>query len=144
MTVDKSFVALKAFILNEEGKVLLLQEDSEAYADGTNAGRWELPGGRLTPGEHFYDGLIREVKEETDLDVELGRPFMVGEWFPKVRGEQWHIVATFFVCHAKAADVTLGEDHHKFIWIEPKEYAQFANYAAYIKESFEAYLELEA
>lgn len=143
MQVDKIFVALKAFILNEDGKVLLLQESSQ-YADGTNAGKWDMPGGRLNPGEHFYDGIVREVKEETGLDIELGRPFMVGEWFPQVRGEQWHIVATFFVCRAQSSGVTLGEDHGDFVWIDPKDGADFTNGTAFIQKAFAAYLELEA
>jgi 8-oxo-dGTP diphosphatase len=139
--VDKLFVAMKAFILYE-GKVLLLQE-SDAYADGTNAGKWEMPGGRMEPDESFKNAIVREVKEETGRGVEVGRPFMLGEWWPNVRGEQWHIVATFSICHAKSANVTLGPDHGTYVWLDPKEYTKYNNDAAYIKESIESYLELE-
>jgi 8-oxo-dGTP diphosphatase len=143
MKVDKIFVGLKAFIVNPEGKVLMLQE-SPNYADGTNAGKWECPGGRLDPGEHFYDGIVREVKEETGLDITLGRPFMVGEWFPNVRGEQWQVVATFFVCHTESSEVTLSQDHGEYIWIDPKDHVTYDNWATFFKEAFEAYLNLEA
>ncbi len=138
--VDKMFTALKAAIVYE-GKILLLQE-SAAYADGTNRGRWELPGGRLQPGEHFADGLRREVKEETGLDITIDRPYMLGEWWPHVRGEQWQIVATFVLCAAKNDQVILGEEHEEYVWIDPREADQFTNYAAYIKEALQSYVEL--
>lgn len=90
MVVDKLFVATKAFILYD-GKVLLLKESSK-YQDGTNAERFDIVGGRVEPGQRFDESLLREIKEETGLDVEIGRPFFVNEWRPIVRGEQWQIV----------------------------------------------------
>lgn len=142
--VDKLFVAMKAFIVNSEGKILLLQENSETYADGTNAGKWEVPGGRMDPDESFHEAILREVKEETGLEVAVGRPFMIGEWWPQVRGEQWHIVATFSVCYSQSSEVVLGPDHAQYVWVDPKAYQQFGNYAVYIREAFEAYLTLES
>lgn len=65
----KLFVATKAFIV-KDGKVLILRE-SQKYEDGTNAAHFDLPGGRLAPGEHFAEALAREVKEETGLSVTL-------------------------------------------------------------------------
>ena len=38
----------------------------------TNPNKWELPGGKVDPGEDFDKALIREFKEETNLAVELG------------------------------------------------------------------------
>lgn len=87
--VDKLFVATKAFVVYD-GKILLLQESSD-YEDGTNAGKWDIPGGRVNPGEKWNEALLREVKEETGLDVTIGRPFAMGEWWPQVRGEQWQV-----------------------------------------------------
>jgi 8-oxo-dGTP diphosphatase len=137
--VDKLFVAMKAFVVYE-GKVLVLQESTK-YVDGTNAGKWDVPGGRVNPGESFRDALLREVKEETGLDVEMGAPFMIGEWWPEVRGEQWQIIATFSICDAKSADVKLGEDHAAFVWVEPKDYKNFnGTFSTAIPAAFEAYL----
>ncbi len=82
----KIFAACKAFV-NYNGKILILRESGK-YEDGTNVGRYDIPGGRVQPGESFDQGLIREIKEETGLDVEIGRPFAVVEWRPVVRDEQ--------------------------------------------------------
>ncbi len=50
-----------AIIVNKEGQILL---QSRADRD-----RWGLPGGCQELGERFQDTIIREVKEETNLDV---------------------------------------------------------------------------
>ncbi|MEK7680652.1 MAG: NUDIX domain-containing protein [Patescibacteria group bacterium] len=133
----KIFVATKAFIV-KDGKVLLLKE-SNKYKDGTNSGRFDVPGGRVEPGQRFDESLSREIKEETGLDVKIGRPFFVNEWRPVVRGEQWQIVGTFFECLAESSEVKLSEDHEEFVWIDPKSYKQL-NLIDNLIPAFESYV----
>lgn len=54
-------------VLIEDNKILLVQQK---LSDKRN---WSLPGGRLERGETLSQGLIREMKEETGLDVEIIR-----------------------------------------------------------------------
>jgi 8-oxo-dGTP diphosphatase len=133
----KLFVATKAFIVHE-GKILILRE-SGSYAVGTNTGLYDLPGGRLEPGERFNDALKREVLEETGLEVEIGRPVAVNEWRPVVRGEPWQIVGIFFECKATTSHVVVSADHDEYKWIEP---ADYLNYPIIdnLKPVFEAFL----
>ena len=121
--VDKIFVAMKAFIVHS-GKVLLLRESSK-YSDGSNAGKFDVVGGRVEQGQRFDESLLREIKEETGLNVTIGRPFFVDEWRPNVRGEQWQIVGTFFECFSYSDKVTLSEDHEGYVWINPKDYKNY-------------------
>jgi len=132
------FVATKAFIVHD-GKVLLLQESSN-YADGTNTGKFDVVGGRMKPGQRFDESLLREIKEETGLNVRIGRPFFVNEWRPVVRGEQWQIVGTFFECISTSTEVVLSEDHNEYVWIDPKEYKNY-NLVDSLVPAFESYLE---
>ena len=74
----KLFIATKAVIVHE-GKILILRE-AGSYAEGTNMGRYDFPGGRLKPGEHFSQALGREVVEETGLSVQIGNPIAVNEF----------------------------------------------------------------
>jgi len=58
-----------AVIEGEAGVLLALRRELRG---------WELPGGRIEPGESDAEALVREVREETGLDVALGEP--VGEY----------------------------------------------------------------
>ncbi len=119
----KLFVATKAFILYEN-KILILKESSE-YKDGTNVGQYDVAGGRIEPGENFNQTLLREVKEEAGLLVEIGKPFYVGEWRPIVKGEQWQVVGIFFECFSNSDKVKLDQDHQDYKWINPEDYSKY-------------------
>lgn len=54
-----------AIILNSEGKVLLVRRTTDEYLPGLI----EFPSGKVDNGETILQGLSREVKEETNLDV---------------------------------------------------------------------------
>jgi 8-oxo-dGTP diphosphatase len=63
--------AASVVIADEGGRVLLIHEDYGRR-------RWGLPGGRHEPGESIEETAIREAKEETNLDVELGE--LIGQY----------------------------------------------------------------
>ncbi len=132
------FIATKAFI-RYQGKILILRE-SGSYQDGSNVGRYDLPGGRLKPGERFDEALQREISEETGLSVTIGRPVAVNEWRPVVRGEPWQIVGIFFLCEAASDVVQLSEDHDAFEWIDPATYREHG-VIENLSPVFTAYLE---
>lgn len=113
-------VAAKAIIVNDEGQVLILREAS-TYKDGTNVGKYHVPGGRIETGERFMDALHREVQEETGLSVEPLYPVHVDEWHPIIRGEQQQIIGVFLLCKAKAGEVRVSDEHDEFVWVDPKE-----------------------
>lgn len=117
-------VAMKAVIVNAEGKVLILREAS-TYKDGTQRGRYHMPGGRIEPGENFEEALRREVREETGLEIELKHPVYVGEWRPVIRDVPHHIVATFIVCRPRPGEIALSSEHDHYEWIVPHERANY-------------------
>jgi 8-oxo-dGTP diphosphatase len=133
----KLFVATKAFIVHN-GKVLILRESTQ-YQDGSNAGRFDVVGGRLKPGQRFDESLLREIEEETGLKVKIGRPFFVNEWRPVVKGESWQVVGTFFECFADTDSVKLSEDHDTFLWIDPEDFRIYTLIPNLIP-AFESYL----
>ena len=57
-----------AIVFDEQGRLLLVQR-----ANPPAQGKWSLPGGRLEPGENSETGVVREVREETGLDVTVIR-----------------------------------------------------------------------
>lgn len=106
---------MKAIIVHD-GKILLLRE-SPKDASNTKVGKYQFPGGRIDPGEPFTEGLKREIKEETGMEVEMGQPFFIGEWFPTIKGVPHHIVAIFLRCSTKHSEVVLSDEHDDYRWI---------------------------
>ena len=62
-TKDSKMVA-KAAIFTQDGSVLLLKRSGYVKK---HKGEWDLPGGHVHKGEDLEAGLMREVKEETNL-----------------------------------------------------------------------------
>lgn len=123
MTEIRQRIAMKAVIV-KDGKVLVLRE-AATYGDGTQIGRYHMPGGRLEVGEPFEDGLRREVREETGLEIEIEYPLYVGEWHPVIKGVENQIVAMFFVCTPKRGKVTLSTEHDDYKWIDPAKRSEY-------------------
>ena len=65
-----------AIIPFPENKILLIKRNTVPFK-----GYWGLPGGRMDPGETVEQTIVREVKEETGLDVEIVRK--IGEYIEK-------------------------------------------------------------
>lgn len=66
---------VKAFIVHQ-GKILVVKERVQ-HGDQKMI-IYDLPGGGIEPGESLKDALLREVKEEVGLDIEIERA--VGNW----------------------------------------------------------------
>jgi len=64
---NDSVKVAKVIIVDENNRVLMLKR-----SDYTSkfAGEWDLPGGHIQIGEEFEVGMRREVKEETDLEID--------------------------------------------------------------------------
>jgi 8-oxo-dGTP diphosphatase len=111
------FVGTKA-IVHYEGKVLLLRESTE-YIDGSEQGKWDVPGGRIEASETLEEGLVREVKEECGLEVIKGKLLGAFDGFPIIRGEKCHVVRLYYLCEAASNIVELSIDHDAYDWVEP-------------------------
>jgi 8-oxo-dGTP diphosphatase len=59
-------LGVAAVIWNAQGDVLLIRRANEP-----RKGQWSLPGGKLEFGETLVEGVLREVREETGLEVEI-------------------------------------------------------------------------
>ncbi len=53
-----------AAILHHEGRILATQRGYGDFKDG-----WEFPGGKMEPGETPEDCIVREIKEELNVDI---------------------------------------------------------------------------
>jgi 8-oxo-dGTP diphosphatase len=117
-------IAGKVVLRNDLGKVLILRE-SAAHDTNTKAGRYHLIGGRIEPGESFFDGLQREVLEETGFTITIGQPLLVGEWRPIIKGVPHQIVGIYLSAQVASGSLRLSEEHDDFQWIDPRKFADY-------------------
>jgi ADP-ribose pyrophosphatase YjhB (NUDIX family) len=95
-------VSVAGVITDDHGRALLIQRRDNH--------RWEPPGGVLELAESIHDGLRREVREETGLDVE---PItLTGVYKNLTRG----IVALVFRCKVTGGDLTINDEVADFRW----------------------------
>ena len=94
-------------IIMHEGKVLGTQR---GYGDFK--GGWEFPGGKIEPGELAEETVRRELKEELDLDVEVGELFDTVEYdYPT-----FHLSMQCFLCTMGDGNYVLKE-HQDARWL---------------------------
>lgn len=104
MKIGKDYigVGVGAFILNENNELLLQKRAVPAEKDC-----WCIPGGRLEMFETLENAVIRETKEETDLDIEVIR--MMGVCDHIIKEENAHWVATSYLCKIKSGEPKIME-----------------------------------
>ena len=100
-------VSIKGVVLHQGRVLLLLNERDE----------WDLPGGRPDAGENHRTTLIREVREEAGLDVEVGA-FLDEHLFEVLPQRFVRIVA--YACRLAGAatmPVALSHEHLDLRWV---------------------------
>jgi 8-oxo-dGTP diphosphatase len=65
-------LVVAAALYDSQGRVLIAERPSGKHM----AGRWEFPGGKVTPGEDEREALVRELAEELGIAVWDAQPFM--------------------------------------------------------------------
>jgi len=103
----------------KDGKILILQrhENEEIYP-----GMWELPSGKRELLEPSDASLIREIKEETGIDVEIIMPFSVFDYqIEKEREIRDSTQINFLVKPISGADIKLSDEHQNYAWISKEE-----------------------
>ena len=103
-------IAVSSFIV-KDSKLLLIKRTS---GNKHFANAWEIPGGRLEVGEDPIQGVKREAKEETGIDVEVLHPLSVKHF---VREDGQTVTKLNFLCRALSSDVKLSEEHSVFEWV---------------------------
>ncbi len=114
-------VSIKGVILQEQRVLLLKNERDE----------WELPGGKLEPGETPRECLKREIQEETSLSVEVGELLDVHVYNILGRVDVL-IVAYQCKCLDDLKNMQLSHEHKEIAMIPLSELSQIKIPAGYV------------
>ncbi|MDY0191388.1 MAG: (deoxy)nucleoside triphosphate pyrophosphohydrolase [Desulfuromonas sp.] len=77
--------------------------------------KWEFPGGKLEPQENAADCLVREIKEELDVNIEILSSLAAANWqYP-----DFFITLYPFVCTLLPGKLSLIE-HKRILWLKPQ------------------------
>jgi 8-oxo-dGTP pyrophosphatase MutT (NUDIX family) len=109
------FIGQKAFIENDEGAILILKNTK---------GQIDFPGGKIQIGEtDFPESLRREVREETNLEIEIGKMFYAWHFtLPSEHKDAGRLVYLVgFRCRLAGGVLTLSDEHSSSDWIKPEQ-----------------------
>ena len=89
-------------ILVENRKVVLVKRRFEP-----KAGDWSLPAGFIEFGESLKEALLREVKEETNLDIRVGKLFDV---YSAMDDPRTHVILVLYRAEITGGELRAGDD----------------------------------
>lgn len=99
-------IPISVFILlKKQDKILLLYRKNTSF----NSDKWSLPAGRVESGESATNAMVREAKEEIDIDInleDLSSPLVMHNHDDQ--GERMHL---FFVCEKWNGEPKNNEPH---------------------------------
>ena len=99
-------------LIDADGRVLLARRPEGK----SMAGLWEFPGGKLRPGETPEQALVRELKEE--LDIDTSQSCLAPLAFASHRYEDFHLLMPLFLCRVWKG-VPRGLEGQELAWVRP-------------------------
>jgi len=133
-------IGVGAIIQDDKDRILLVKHKKER--GGYWQGKWICPGGRLEYGEQIRDGIKREVKEETNLDIQLITPLVpfdrivksiepkglknriksiVSPTFAAKPQISLHVIYIDYIAKLLGGELKAASDVGEALWVEKKE-----------------------
>ncbi|HIV52268.1 MAG TPA: (deoxy)nucleoside triphosphate pyrophosphohydrolase [Candidatus Mediterraneibacter norwichensis] len=104
-------VRVVAAVIRKDDKIFATQRGYGEFKDG-----WEFPGGKIEEGETPEQALAREIKEELDTEIQVGKLIDTIEYdYPK-----FHLSMDCFWCEIMQGGLELKE-HEAARWLSKEE-----------------------
>ncbi len=107
---QKQIAIVVGLVTNEKGEVLLAKRNQPENPLIHN--KWEFPGGGIEFGENPEEALIREMKEETGLDVEIVRllPKIYTNVWKKQESDEDEVIIIAYECKAISGELESSDN----------------------------------
>lgn len=104
-----------AIIEKQDNEILLLKRSPGNHPENI----WDVVGGRVEQFENPFDGLNREIIEETGIrDFEIIKAIDVFHWFQE--DSSFDMIGITFWCKTKTMEVILSNEHVEYKWLNPE------------------------
>jgi 8-oxo-dGTP diphosphatase len=135
MLMPTHIVAVGGIVENDREEILLVK---------TQHGGWVFPGGQVEVGENLMDALVREVKEESGIDIEVS--YLIGiysntgihKWYDGVTDVPTKVMLDFG-CRPVGGVLSISDETTESKWIGKKEVLDYVTASAY-RTRYQAYL----
>jgi len=110
-------------VVIHNGRALLIRRGSPPLQ-----GEWSIPGGTLDLGETIQEGIRRELKEETGIDVRVLELIEVFDRiFRDASGKvQFHFVIVDYLCEFAGGEARAGSDVTDTAWVREEELPRYS------------------
>ena len=116
MSGAKNQIEVSAALIFRDGKILITQRHAKSHLGGL----WEFPGGKRESDETFEQCLVREIREELGIEVEIGELFEeISHTYPEKT-----VRLKFFICKLVSGKLR-PLDCAAFKWVEKAELGDF-------------------
>ena len=116
-------IGVGAVIEDKVGRILLVKHIPER--GGFWQGKWICPGGELALGETIEEGIKREVREETQLEIELVSPLHPFDRIVRSNDRvSLHVIYIDYLARVTGGELKPGSDIGEAIWVEKERIPQ--------------------
>lgn len=108
-------------VVVHEGRILLVRRGHEPLK-----GKWSIPGGMLELGESLAEGAVREVREETCLEVSAIELIELVDRIyrdPESGRVRYHYVVADYLCQVVGGTLQASSDADEVRWVERSEWS---------------------
>ena len=113
--MSEHFVVVTA-IVKFENRFLILKRNPDMEM---HPNKWSFPGGKVKPGEDLFTALKREIKEETNLDIEENKEFISDYSF--LRPSKIPTLGFCFLVTPTSNQVKISSEFTNHTWISPQD-----------------------
>ena len=114
---QRIMVGVGAVIEDGTGRILLVKHVPER--GGFWQGKWICPGGELELGETIEEGIKREVREETQLEIDLVRPLHPFDRIVRSNDKvSLHVIYIDYLARMTGGQLRPASDVGEAVWVE--------------------------